>query len=124
MTIPLSSSPVLPSSSSVGAAGGAFAGCVFLGRVTEIGFIALPDRLDAIIIDDGLEASQIAFCKERQGDAFSAHPCRSARAVRVAVAAGGKVVIDDVAGMGEIESPAGQVRRHHYLDLHPAKPVE
>jgi len=67
---------------------------------------------------------EIASGEEGQSDALSAHSCGSAGAVGICIGVGGKVVIDDVGCVGEVESAAGKVSGDHDLNLHSAEAIE
>ena len=90
----------------------------------KVRFGALPDGLDAIDADHGLQVAEVLSHKEGQGDALSAHSCRSSRAMCICVRIGGKVVVNNVCCVREVQSAAGKVRGHHDLDFHSAKPVK
>jgi len=90
----------------------------------EVGFGTLPDRLDAIGVDYGLQAEQILFCEQSQGDALPAHSCSPASAVGIGISIAGEIVIDDVTRVGKVQSAAGEGRGDHDLDFEFTKTIE
>ena len=102
----------------------AFARLVSVGDMFEVGLSALPDWLDAIRVDYGFQAANICFCEQGQGNTLSTHSCGSARTVSIGVGVHGKIVVDHVCRVREVQTAAGQVRSNHDLDFHSAKPVE
>ena len=67
---------------------------------------------------------QVSFCEERKSDAFPAHPCSPAGAVGIGFGAGGKIIINDMGSMGEVQAAAGQGRSDHDFDFQLPKAVE
>ena len=84
----------------------------------------MPDGLDAISVDYGLQAKHIRLREKGQGDALSTHSCRSARAMSIGIGFHGKVVVDHVGRVRKVQSATGQVGSDHDLDFHSAKTVE
>ena len=97
---------------------------MFFGVVLEVGFLAIPDWLDSIYVDNGFHSGDVAFCEECHCDAFSAHSCRSSGSVGVGIVALGEFVVYYMARMCEVESSTGEVGRNHYLNLHPFEPAK
>ena len=84
----------------------------------------MPDRFDAIAIDDDFEGLQVASCHEGHCDSASPHSGGSPGAVGVGIGVAGKVVVDHMSDVAEVQSATGYIGGDHRLYLFFAKAVE
>jgi hypothetical protein len=92
--------------------------------LTHVGFLALPDRLNIVLFEYDLQVPHIASRKQCKRDALAPHPCGSARSVRVSLRIHGKIIVDHVADMAEVQPPARHIRRNHELYRHLPETIE
>ena len=107
-----------------GAAVGILAAASGAGGFGEVGFETLPDGIEAIGVNQILQIRQVVIRKERHRHSLMAHARRATGAMGVGVVTHGKVVVDHVTDVPEIQAPTGDVGRHHHLDAFTAEAIE